>query len=61
MVAAAGALWGFQIWRNRRRLEAWADKPMFGRLIPDRSSWRPVLKMALTLTGFALLVVRSSK
>ena len=57
VVAAAGALWGFQIWRNRRRLEAWADKPMFGRLIPDRSSWRPVLKMALTLTGFALLVV----
>lgn len=57
VVAAAGALWGFQIWRNRRRLEAWADKPMFGRLIPDRSSWRPVLKMALTLTGFSLLVV----
>ena len=57
VVAAAGALWGFTQWRNRRRLEAWADKPMFGRLIPDRSSWRPVLKMALTLTGFALLVV----
>ena len=56
-MAAAGALWGFMMWRNRRRLETWADKHMFGRLIPDRSSWRPVLKMALTLTGFALLVV----
>ena len=44
-------------WRNRRRIEAWADKSMFGRLIPDLSPWRPALKMALTLAGFALLVV----
>ena len=57
VVAAAGLLWGFMMWRNRRRLEAWADKPMFGRLIPDQSKWRPALKMSLTLLGFALLVV----
>ena len=57
VVAAAGALWGFMIWRNHRKLEAWADHSMFGRLIPDRSTWRPILKMSLTLLGFALLVV----
>ena len=57
VVAAAGVLWGVLEWRNRKRLEEWADKPMFGRLIPDRSPWRPALKMGLTLTGFALIVV----
>lgn len=57
VVAACGLLWGYAEWRNRRKLEAWADKQMFGRLIPDRSRWRPAAKMALTLTGFALLVV----
>ena len=57
VVAACGLLWGYAEWRNRRKLEAWADRQMFGRLIPDRSRWRPATKMALTLTGFALLVV----
>ncbi len=57
VVAAAGVLWGLLEWRNRKRLEEWADKPMFGRLIPDRSAWRPALKMGLTLAGFALIVV----
>ena len=57
VVAACGLLWGYAEWRNRRKLEAWADRQMFGRLIPDRSRWRPAVKMALTLTGFALLVV----
>ena len=56
-MAAAGGVWGVMEWRNRRRIEAWADKSMFGRLIPDLSPWRPALKMALTLAGFALLVV----
>lgn len=57
VVAACGLLWGYAEWRNRRKLEAWADRQMFGRLIPDRSRWRPAVKVALTLTGFALLVV----
>ena len=57
VVAACGMIWGYAEWRNRRKLESWADRQMFGRLIPDRSGWRPAVKMALTLTGFALLVV----
>lgn len=57
VVAACGLIWGYAEWRNRRKLESWADRQMFGRLIPDRSGWRPAVKMALTLTGFALLVV----
>lgn len=56
-VALAGVLWGLMSWRERRRLEEWGDRTMFGRLIPDHSGWRPALKMALTLTGIALLVV----
>jgi len=56
-VVLLGVLWGVAEWRRRRRLEQWADKAMFPRLIPDRSSWRPALKMALTLLGMAFLVV----
>ena len=56
-VALLGVLWGYGEWRRRRRLEQWADRGMFGRLIPDRSGWRPVVKMSLTLLGLALLVV----
>ena len=57
IVALAGVIWGVMSWRQRNRLEQWADRTMYGRLIPDRSGWRPALKMALTLTGAALLVV----
>lgn len=57
VVAVAGAMWGVMSWRERRRLEQWGDRTMFGRLIPDRSGWRPTLKMGLTLAGISLLVV----
>lgn len=57
LVVALGLLWGWSTWRRRRRMETWADRTMFGRLIPDQSGWRPVLKMSLTLAGLALLVV----
>ena len=57
VVAVLGLLWGYTAWRSRRRLNQWADRQMFGRLIPDRSHWRPVVKMTLTLVGFALLIV----
>ena len=57
VVALAGVLWGVMALRQRRRLEQWGDPSMFGRLIPDHSGWRPAFKMALTLTGVALLVV----
>ncbi len=57
VVVAGGLLWGFAAWRSRRQLRQWADSQMFGRLIPDRSRWRPTVKMVLTLLGFAFLVV----
>ena len=57
LVLLMGGLWIYGEWKRRRRLEAWADSGMFGRLIPDRSGWRPVAKMILTLMGLALLVV----
>ena len=57
VVALAGGMWIFFTLRQRKRLEVWADRSMFGRLIPDRSRWRPWLKMALILTGACLLVV----
>lgn len=57
LVLLMGGLWIYGEWKRRWRLEAWADSGMFGRLIPDRSRWRPVAKMILTLMGLALLVV----
>lgn len=57
LVLLMGGLWIYGEWKRRRCLEAWADSGMFGRLIPDRSGWRPVAKMILTLMGLALLVV----
>ncbi|MCR5444893.1 MAG: VWA domain-containing protein [Bacteroidales bacterium] len=57
VVAVLGVAWGYGEWRRHRRLEAWADSAMFGRLIPDRSGWRPIAKLTLTLMGLALLVV----
>ena len=57
VVALLGLAWGLTMWRSRRRLGQWADRQMFGRLIPDQCTWRPALKMALTLTGVSLLIV----
>ena len=57
VVALAGVLWGVMGWRQRRRLEQWAEPSMFGRLIPDHSGWRPAVKTGLLLLGIALLVV----
>ena len=56
-VALVGVLWGVSRWRERRRLERWADKEMFPRLIPDERKWRPITKMVLTLAGMSLLVL----
>ena len=57
VVALLGLVWGWSELKRRRRLEHWADRNMFGRLIPDRSGWRPALKMALTLAGMAFMVL----
>ncbi len=56
-LALLGLLWGYMTWRADRRLARWADRQMFGRLIPDKSSWRPAVKMALSLSAVALLIV----
>lgn len=57
VVAAAGLLWLLFDWRHARRVERWADRGMMGRLVPDRSSWRPGLKKTLLLAAAALVVV----
>lgn len=56
-VALLGLLWAWGTLRQRRRLEQWADRSMFTRLIPDRSRWRPAVKMSLILLSMAFLVV----
>lgn len=43
--------------RQRKRLETFADRNMFGRLIPDESRRRPWLKSGLVLTGLGLLII----
>lgn len=57
VVAILGLTWGLVTWLSHRRLGKWADRQMFGRLIPDQSTWRPALKMSLILAGVSLLVV----
>lgn len=56
-VVAVGVLWGLAEWQRQKRIERWADRNMLGRLIPDRSGWRPSVKMGLTLMGMAFVVV----
>ena len=57
VVVLAGAVWGWGEMLRRRRLQQWADNGMLSRLVPDRSGWRPVVKMSLILLAMALLVV----
>ncbi len=56
-LALLGLAWGYMVWRANRRLSHWADRPMFGRLIPDKSTWRPALKTALLLCAVAFIIV----
>lgn len=51
------ALWLLLRFRERRRLEQFADSSMFSRLIPDASPWRPILKYSLIMLAAALLIV----
>lgn len=57
IVIVMGLVWGITTWRTKHRLRMWADRQMFSRLIPDQSSWRPALKMALILAGISMLIV----
>lgn len=56
-VALMGLLWVLMSWHEQQRQERWADREMWGRLIPDRRRWRPVTKGILTLLGMSLVVV----
>ncbi len=50
-------LWIWQQYRNRKRLEEFADRAMFGRLIPDSSRWRPATKYGLIMLATAFLII----
>lgn len=56
-VAFLGILWGVTRWMGRQRRERWANREMWGRLIPDERKWRPITKTVLVLLGLSLIVV----
>lgn len=56
LVPLATGLWIWFQHRNRMRLEQFADRSMFGRLIPDASPWRPALKFGLIMLALVFLV-----
>ena len=49
--------WVWQLYRSKQRLEHFADRGMFGRLIPDASPWRPTVKFVLIMLGAAFLIL----
>lgn len=60
LLLALPALLGLWIWERinyRKKLAQFADKNMFGRLLPDGSTRRPATKMALVLISLGLLIV----
>lgn len=56
-VPAFVALWIFVRVRKRRQLDAFADRGMHGRLIPDASPWRPAFKYGLLMLAVSFMVV----
>ena len=50
-------LWVWLEHRKRTKLLQFADRQMFGRLIPDQSKARPIIKTTLLLLALALLIV----
>lgn len=57
LIPAFVGLWIWLQYRNRKRLEQFADRSMFGRLIPDASRWRPAAKFGLIMLAAALLIL----
>ena len=57
VVALFVAVWTLSVLRQRHRIANWADPKMFARLLPDYSSWRPVVKIVLSGLAMGLLVV----
>jgi Ca-activated chloride channel family protein len=51
------ALWVWLRLRRKHKLRMFADSGMFGRLIPDESISRSIIKMALAVVGLVSLVV----
>ncbi len=49
--------WIWMQHKGKQRLAQFADKSMFGRLIPDASSWRPTLKFCLLLAALGCLIL----
>ena len=57
LIPAFVGLWIWLQYRNRKRLEQFADRSMFGRLIPDASRWRPAVKFGLIMLAAAFLIL----
>ena len=57
LIPAGVALWIWLQYRNKKRLEQFADSSMFGRLIPDASRWRPATKFGLIMLAAASLII----
>lgn len=57
LVPAFVGLWLWVRFRNKKRLEQFADRNMFGRLIPDASNWRPAAKFGLLMLALAFLII----
>ncbi|MBQ0015667.1 MAG: VWA domain-containing protein [Bacteroidales bacterium] len=51
------ATWLWLQHAKRQQLLRFADGSMFGRLIPDASSWRPLLKLILALVALACIII----
>lgn len=56
-VPLLAVLWVWLEYRKHKKLQEFADRPMFGRLIPDRSASRPIVKMVLLLLALSLLII----
>ena len=57
LIPVGVGVWIWLQFRNRKRLEQFADRTMFGRLIPDASRWRPHTKFGLIMLGAAFLII----
>jgi len=60
-VPALAALGVVAAWLRRRRLGAWADDVLWGRLAPARSGLLRGIKLVLTLLALALLLVAAAR
>lgn len=50
-------IWVIVRHQNRQKLKQFSDKSMFGRLIPDASTRRPIIKFTLIMLGWGFLIV----